>query len=145
MQIGIFNTSKNPLPSKGSIGSSGYDLAANEDVTLQPGEMKMIRTGIFLVLPYQYEAQIRPRSGLTLKESLITHFGTIDSDYRGEIGIIMQNASSSVKHIKTGMRVAQMVFAEVPFTQFYTMTQEMFDAEKDTDRGEGGFGSTGTL
>lgn len=131
-----------PLPEYMSSGAAGMDLlaAVEAEVTLAPGEIKLIPNGIFLSLPPGYEAQIRPRSGLALKSgiSIVNSPGTIDSDYRGELAVIMINLGKKQVLIKRGMRVAQMVIQEVVRGEM--MEMEELDA---TDRAAGGFGHTG--
>lgn len=131
-----------PLPEYMSSGAAGMDLlaAVEAEVPLAPGEIKLIPNGIFLSLPPGYEAQIRPRSGLALKSgiSIVNSPGTIDSDYRGELAVIMINLGKKQVLIKRGMRVAQMVIQEVVRGEM--MEMEELDA---TDRAAGGFGHTG--
>lgn len=140
--IKIINTSSNPLPSYATVDSSGVDLMANidTDIVLKPLERKLIPTGIFVEIPSGYEAQIRPRSGLAIKQGVtcLNSPGTIDADYRGEINVIIINLSDILVTITNGMRIAQMVFApvsKVNFIENITLS--------NTQRGEGGFGSTG--
>jgi dUTP pyrophosphatase len=142
MQIRIVNRSKHTLPEYATTQSAGVDLRANIDqsITLKPLERKLIPTGLFLELPVGYEAQIRPRSGLALKKG-ITVFnspGTIDADYRGEIGVILINLSSEDFIIEDGERICQMVIAQHAQAQWI----EVFELN-ETDRGAGGFGHTG--
>ena len=131
-----------PLPQYMSAGSSGMDLYADvqADVILNPGERKLISSGIFLSLPPGYEAQTRPRSGLALKNgiTLVNTPGTIDSDYRGLVNLIVANTGNEAFVIKRGMRIAQMIFQEV-------VRAEIEEAEEldDTVRSSGGFGHTG--
>jgi dUTP pyrophosphatase len=131
-----------PLPSYESEGSSGLDLRASvkESVLLKPGEIKLIPTGIALSIPKGYEAQIRPRSGLALRHGIgmVNSPGTIDSDYRGEIAIILINWGTKPFTILRGDRIAQMVISEVQRAHFIVVD----DLDK-TDRGNGGFGHTG--
>ena len=128
------------IPAYARPGDAGVDLTSTETCTLEPGERKLIPTGIQIALPDGYEAQIRPRSGLALKHgiSLVNTPGTIDAGYRGEIGIIMINHGSEPFAVETGMRIAQMVIHTVERAEFV-------EAEKldDTERGAGGFGHTG--
>jgi dUTP pyrophosphatase len=129
-----------PLPEQATPGSAGYDLASAEEVVLQPMERKLVATGIRIAIPHGYECQIRPRSGLAIRHgiSLPNTPATIDSDYRGEIKVPMINLGAEVFTVTRGMRIAQMIFAEV--------AQARFDEVKElpeSDRGEGGFGSTG--
>ena len=131
-----------PLPCYESEGSSGMDIRAcvKEPVILQPGQIKLIPTGLAISIPFGYEAQMRPRSGLALKHGigLVNSPGTIDSDYRGEIGIIMINWGENPFTIKRGDRIAQMIISEV--CRVDIVEAEMLD---DTLRGEGGFGHSG--
>lgn len=129
------------LPTYQTKGSAGMDLTIVERVELAPMERKLARTGLKVALPHGYEAQIRPRSGLALKKgiSMVNTPGTIDSDYRGEIGIILINFSDSPVVLEQGERVAQMVVQKVEQIQ-PVLVQNL----EDTERGEGGFGSTGT-
>tara|TARA_B100001057_G_scaffold483208_1_gene559638 strand:+ start:1137 stop:1571 length:435 start_codon:yes stop_codon:yes gene_type:complete len=142
MKIEIINRSKHPLPKYETLGSAGMDLHANisEDILLKPMQRALVTTGLFIALPHLYEAQIRPRSGLAHKSgvSVLNSPGTIDADYRGEIGVILINLSEKDFIIKDGERIAQMIIAP------YTMT-ELINVEvlSSTQRGEGGFGSTG--
>jgi dUTP pyrophosphatase len=130
------------IPEYQSLGSAGADLFANVDETivLSPGKTKLIPTGIFIEIPEGYEAQIRPRSGLALKHGIavLNSPGTIDSDYRGEIKIILTNLGEEDFRIEKGMRIAQMVFARVFRGEFIQVDQ--LDA---TERNEGGFGHSG--
>lgn len=140
--VKIVNESGNPLPAYATEGSAGMDLCAHihESVLLEPLERRLIPTGLFIELPTGYEAQIRPRSGLALKQGItcLNSPGTIDADYRGEIGVILINLSNEMQVIKTGDRIAQMVIA--PVTQ---ISWEPATALTPTSRGTGGFGSTG--
>lgn len=142
MNVKIINKSKNALPNYATIGSAGMDLRANtnETITLQPLERKVIPTGLYLELPVGYEAQIRPRSGLALKKglSIPNAPGTIDSDYRGEVGVILINLSSAPIQIEPSERVAQMVIAK-----YETIEWEEVTALAESERGTGGYGSTG--
>lgn len=140
--VKIINQSNNPLPSYETIGSAGMDLRANlsEPVTLKPMERQLIPTGLFVEIPFGYEGQIRPRSGLSIKHglTLINCVGTIDSDYRGEIKIPMVNLSNESFTIEHGERVAQFVLAAHGIVEW-----SVEDKLNDTERGAGGFGSTG--
>lgn len=143
MIVKIINKSTNELPEYKTAGSAGMDLRANlsESVTLQSLERKLIPTGLFIELPMGYEAQIRPRSGLSYKKglSLPNTPGTIDSDYRGELKVIMINLSPEPQTVEHGERIAQMVIAK-----YEQVTLEQVEVLSDTKRGAGGFGSTGT-
>jgi len=131
-----------PLPSYESEGSSGMDIRANvkEPVLLNPGEIKLIPTGFAVSVPLGYEAQVRPRSGLALKHGigLVNSPGTIDSDYRGEVCIIMTNWGSESFPIRRGDRIAQMIISRVYKADFVVT-----DNLDETSRGQGGFGHTG--
>ncbi|MCC7521383.1 MAG: dUTP diphosphatase [Flavobacteriaceae bacterium] len=143
MHIQIINHSHHPLPSYETLASAGMDLRANlsETIILQPMERRIIPTGLFMSLPIGYEAQVRPRSGLAAKKGItvLNSPGTIDADYRGEIGVILVNLSHEAFAINDGERIAQMVIAKHERAQWLQV--EVLD---ETDRGAGGFGSTGT-
>ncbi len=143
VQIEIINQSHHPLPEYQTSGSAGMDLRANltASVTLQPMERKLIPTGLFIALPEGYEAQIRPRSGLSIKRglSLVNAIGTIDSDYRGELMVPMINFSAEAQTIEDGERIAQMVIA-----RYEQASLSQVSVLSETERGAGGFGSSGT-
>lgn len=128
------------IPQYKTSGSAGFDLYAIEDVEIQPGETKQIRTGLIFEIPEGYEIQIRPRSGMSLKTPLrISNApGTIDSDYRGEVMIIAENTSIMPFSVEKGTRIAQGVLQKVPQAEFIEV-----ERVSETERGEGGFGSTG--
>ena len=142
MKIKIVNKSNHPLPHYGTEASAGVDLRANiaDPITLKPLERVLIKTGLFIELPVGFEAQVRPRSGLAYKHGLtvLNTPGTIDADYRGEIGVILVNLSNEEFTIENGERVAQMVIAKHEQAE-WSLVEEL----SDTDRGAGGFGSTG--
>ena len=142
MEIRIINKSNNALPAYETAGSAGMDIRAfvESEVILKPFERKLVPTGLFIELPLGYEAQLRPRSGLAFKHgiSLPNSPATIDSDYRGEIKIALINLSSEDFSIKNGDRIAQMIIAQ-PARAEWSLVQEL----NSTDRGHGGFGSTG--
>lgn len=142
VEIKIVNNSDFPVPSYATPGSAGMDLRANlrEEICIEPHQRVLIPTGLFIELPVGYEAQIRPRSGLALKKGLSVPNapGTIDSDYRGEIGVILINLSSEFQHIQPGERIAQMVIAK-----YETASWVAVNSLSPSTRGEGGFGSTG--
>lgn len=142
MKVKVINRSHHPLPEYATTASAGLDLRANLDspVTLQPLERKLIPTGLYIALPEGCETQIRPRSGLALKHgiSLLNTPGTIDADYRGEIGVILVNISNEPFEVRDGERIAQMVIAR--YEQVEWEPAESLDA---TERGAGGFGHTG--
>jgi dUTP pyrophosphatase len=142
--IHIVNKSANPLPEYATAGSAGMDLRANLDapVTLQPLERSLIPTGLFIQLPDGYEAQIRPRSGLAIKQGItcLNTPGTVDSDYRGEVKVILINLSKEPQVLSHGDRIAQMVINKVEKADLI-LVQEL----NDTERGAGGFGHTGKV
>ena len=142
MVVELINKSKHLNPAYKTTGSSGMDLRANisKSITLNPGLRQAIETGLFIALPIGLEAQIRPRSGLALKNGItvLNTPGTIDSDYRGEIKVILINLSQEPFHIKDGDRIAQMVIAQVEKIKWKNNLKLT-----DTERGSGGFGSTG--
>ncbi len=142
MNVKVINKSIHPLPQYETIGSAGMDLRANitESVTLASMERTLIPTGLYIELPQGTEAQIRPRSGLAIKKGLtcLNSPGTIDSDYRGEIKVILANLSKEPQTIEPGERVAQMVIA-----QYTQIAWESVDSLSESERGVGGFGSTG--
>ena len=142
MQIKIINHSHNPLPNYKTLESAGMDLHAYMDapVELKPLERTMIPTGLYIELPVGYEGQVRPRSGLALKRglSVLNTPGTIDSDYRGELKIILVNLSNEVQTIVSGERVAQLVIAK-----HERITWQPVEVLSNSERGTGGFGSTG--
>lgn len=142
MKLKIVNTSDNPLPVYETSGSAGMDLRAHlqEPVMLKPLQRALIPTGLYIELPDGYEAQVRPRSGLALKKgvTVLNSPGTIDSDYRGEIKVIMINLSNETTVINTGERIAQMIIAK-----YEKVTLKEVDELSETERGEGGFGHTG--
>ena len=142
MEVKIVNRSENPLPDYSTSSSAGMDLRANlsEAVTLKPLERKLIPTGLFIELPEGFEAQIRPRSGLALKKgiSVLNTPGTIDADYRGEIGIILVNLSAEEFVVENGERICQMVINKVE-----TVKWNRVGSLDESERGAGGFGHTG--
>jgi len=142
MKIRIVNKSQHPLPEYTTIASAGLDLRANvsESVMLEPGEWKLIPTGLHIELPMGYEAQVRPRSGLAYKHGItvLNSPGTVDADYRGDVGVLLINHSKSDFEIKSGERVAQLVIAKHEQAEW-----QLVEELGNTDRGAGGFGSTG--
>ena len=142
MKIKIVNKSKHPLPEYATPGSAGMDLRANIDapITLAPGERKLIPTGIHIALPVGCEAQVRPRSGLALKYGigLANMLGTVDSDYRADIGVILINLGQENFVVNDGDRIAQLVIAKYEIAEW-----EVVDELDKTERGEGGYGHTG--
>lgn len=143
MQVKVINTSDNPLPSYSTEWSSGMDLRANlkESITLNSLERTLVPTGLYIELPEGFEAQIRPRSGLALKKglSVLNSPGTIDADYRGEIGIILVNLSNEPVEITPGERICQMVISSFEHVEL-TEVEEI----NETPRSAGGFGHTGS-
>ncbi|MBC8464385.1 MAG: dUTP diphosphatase [Bacteroidetes bacterium] len=142
MKIKVVNKSNHPLPHYATEQSAGMDLRANLDVpfTLQPLERALVKTGLFIELPVGFEAQVRPRSGLAFKKgvTVLNTPGTIDADYRGEIGVILVNLSNENFVVEDGERVAQMVIAKHEQPSWEEVTELI-----ETERGAGGFGSTG--
>jgi len=142
MKVKIVNRSKHPLPERSTAFSAGMDLRANlgKTILLKPGERVLVPTGLFIALPRQYEAQIRPRSGLALKNGISTLNtpGTIDSDFRGEVGIIMINLSKEDFIINDGERICQMII-----NRHESITWDEVESLESTERGAGGFGHTG--
>lgn len=142
MKVRVINRSGHPIPEYSTNQSAGVDLKANLDSSIELGPMErtLIPTGLFLEIPEGYEAQVRPRSGLALKKGLtvLNAPGTIDADYRGEVGVIMANLSNETVEIQNGDRVAQMVFAK-----YEQVNWEEVNELQETERGAGGFGHTG--
>lgn len=143
MEVKVINQSKHELPQYETSAAAGVDLRANIDdsIILQPLDRVLVKTGLFLQIPEGYEAQVRPRSGLALKKGItvLNSPGTIDADYRGEVGVILINLSNETFVVEDGERIAQLVFAQVTQAKWQETT-----SLTETDRGEGGFGSTGT-
>jgi len=143
MEVKIVNNSDNPLPDYSTPYSAGMDLRANlnRPVLLKPLQRELIPTGLFIELPAGFEAQIRPRSGLALKKgiSVVNTPGTIDADYRGEIGIILINLSGEDFVVENGERICQMVINKVEAIRW-----SQVDSLEESERGAGGFGHTGT-
>lgn len=142
MKINIINKSHHPLPASATEQSAGMDMRAfiEEPIVLHPMERKLIHTGLYMALPKGYEAQVRPRSGLALKHGItvLNSPGTIDADYRGELGVVLINLSQEDFVINDGERIAQMVIAKHETAEFIEV-QEL----DDTERGAGGYGHTG--
>lgn len=143
IKVGITNKSPYPLPEYGKVGNSGMDVKAwiPEAITLQPLERTLVKTGIYLDIPEGYEIQVRPRSGLALKRGLtvLNTPGTVDSNYTGEIGVILVNLSNEAQTIEPGERIAQIVFAKVELMEFV----ELEEITKETERGGQGYGDSG--
>ena len=142
MKVKVINRSKHQLPAYETAASAGMDVRANidEQIILKPLERRLIPTGLFMEIPEGYECQVRPRSGLAFKHGItvLNAPGTIDADYRGELGVILINLSQEEFVINDGERVAQLVFAQCEQASW-----EQAEVLSETDRGEGGFGSTG--
>jgi dUTP pyrophosphatase len=142
MQIKIINKSNHELPNYETIASAGMDLRANisEPITLKSLERTIVKTGLFIELPIGYEAQVRPRSGLAAKKAItvLNSPGTVDADYRGEIGVILVNLSNEDFVIENGERIAQLIIAKHERAEWLEVNEL-----SETSRGEGGFGSTG--
>jgi dUTP pyrophosphatase len=142
MTVNIINKSQHELPNYETIASAGMDLRANltESVRLNPLERAVIKTGLFIELPIGYEAQVRPRSGLAAKKGItvLNSPGTVDADYRGEIGVILVNLSNEPFVVEDGERIAQLVIAKHERAEWNEVRNL-----SETSRGEGGFGSTG--
>ena len=142
MKIKVINKSNHDLPHYETIASAGMDLRANilEQITLKPLERTIVKTGLFIELPIGTEAQVRPRSGLAVKKGItvLNAPGTVDADYRGEIGVILVNLSNDDFVIENGERIAQLVIAKHERAEW-----EQVESLSETSRGEGGFGSTG--
>ena len=142
MKVKVINNSKHTLPDYKTTGAAGMDLHANldADLTLQPLERILVPTGLFMEIPFGYEAQVRPRSGLAYKKGLTVANapGTIDSDYRGELKVILINLSNEEVTITDGERVAQLVIAKHEIAEW-----ELVESLEESTRGAGGFGHTG--
>lgn len=142
MTVEIINKSRHSLPKYETVASAGVDLRANIDapIVLKPLERCLVKTGLFMAIPVGYEGQVRPRSGLALKSGItvLNSPGTIDADYRGEVGVILINLSNEPFTIQDGERIAQLVVNKCEQAEFY-----LVDELTVTERGEGGFGSTG--
>jgi dUTP pyrophosphatase len=142
INLKVVNKSKNEIPSYATINSAGMDLRASleQGIVIRPGERKLIPTGLFLEIPVGYEGQVRPRSGFALKSgvTVLNSPGTIDADYRGEVGVILINLSNVEVEIVNGDRIAQLIIAK-----YETVKWVEVDSLKETDRGSGGFGHTG--
>ncbi len=140
--INIINRSGNPLPHYATMGSSGMDIRAwlDEDIILQPLERTLVPTGLFIELPDGYEVQVRPRSGLAIKQGItcLNSPGTVDADYRGELKVVLINLSNETQTIRSGDRIAQMVMQKVEKINWLPV-----EIINETQRGAGGFGHTG--
>lgn len=142
VQVSIINVSSNPLPSYATPGSAGMDIRANlqEAISLEPLQRFLVPTGLYIELPQGYEGQMRPRSGLAIKQGLtcLNSPGTIDSDYRGELKVVLVNLGNETQRIEHGDRIAQLVINKVEQVSLLQVTEL-----NSSQRGEGGFGHTG--
>ena len=142
MNVQIINKSKHATPNYETTGAAGMDLRANieEAITLKPLERAIVKTGLYIALPIGFEAQVRPRSGLAAKKGItvLNAPGTVDADYRGEIGVILVNLSNAEFIVKDGERIAQLIIAK-----HERVNWKEVEVLNETDRGAGGFGSTG--
>ena len=142
MKVQIINKSKHATPSYETNGAAGMDLRANieESIAIKPLERTIVKTGLFIALPVGFEAQVRPRSGLAAKKGItvLNSPGTVDADYRGEIGVILVNLSNEEFIINNGERIAQLIIAKHERVNWHEV-----EVLSETDRGSGGFGSTG--
>lgn len=142
MNVQIINKSKHATPNYETEGAAGMDLRANieESITLKPLERAIVKTGLFIALPVGFEAQVRPRSGLAAKKGItvLNSPGTVDADYRGEIGVILVNLSNEAFIVKDGERIAQLIIAKHERVNWQEVA-----ILSETERGSGGFGSTG--
>lgn len=143
IKVRVINKGHQPLPQYATEQSAGMDIRANldEPIVLQPLQRTIVKTGLYMALPAGYEAQVRPRSGLALKHGItvLNSPGTIDADYRGELGVLLVNLGSEAFTINDGERIAQLVVARHETVDF-----ELTDELDETQRGEGGYGHTGT-
>ena len=140
MQVRIINDSENMLPAYETPQSAGMDVRCTEHIVMNPGERVLVKTGLYVEIPAGFEIQVRPRSGLALKQgvTVLNTPGTIDADYRGEIGVILINHSSTVVEFAKGERIAQLVLSRVERIEW-----QLTESLSGTKRGLGGFGSTG--
>lgn len=143
VSVRIYNKSTNPNPEYAQQGDAGMDIRASEHVCVYPGETKIIKTGLYVAIPRGYELQVRPRSGMSAKTNIriANAPGTVDSNYRGEIGVIVDNTGNDEYIINVGDRIAQLVLSKVPTISWFPV--ENIEALGSTNRGAGGFGSTG--
>lgn len=142
MNVKVYNESPNSLPQYETSGAAGLDVKANENVTIKPGERVLVKTGLFVEIPEGYELMVRPRSGLAIKHGItvLNSPGCVDPDYRGNVGVILINHSSSDFEIRIGDRIAQLVLNKVEKIDWQTVISK--DELSMTNRGSGGFGST---
>ena len=140
MTVRVINKSDNDLPNYETIGSAGCDVRSNHDATISPGHKLLVKTGLYVEIPVGYEIQVRPRSGLAYSKGItvLNSPGTIDADYRGEIGVILINHGTTSATIEKGDRIGQLVLNKVEQIEWNSVL-----VLSDTDRGNGGFGSTG--
>lgn len=142
MNVKVYNESPNSLPQYETSGAAGLDVKANENVTIKPGERVLVKTGLFVEIPEGYELMVRPRSGLAIKHGItvLNSPGCVDPDYRGNVGVILINHSSSDFEVRIGDRIAQLVLNKVEKIDWQTVISK--DELSMTNRGSGGFGST---
>lgn len=142
VEVEVINKSENQLPAYETPGAAGLDVRASNTGTVMPGKTNLVRTGLFIAIPEGYEVQVRPRSGLAFKHSItvLNTPGTIDSDYRGEVGVILINHGENEFHYEAGERIAQLVLNKVEQISWKPVT-----ALTETMRGEGGYGSTNKM
>jgi len=140
MTVRVINKSDNDLPNYETIGSAGCDVRSNHDATISPGRKLLVKTGLYVEIPVGYEIQVRPRSGLAYSKGItvLNSPGTIDADYRGEIGVILINHGNEQIFLEKGERIGQLVLNKVEQIEWNSVL-----VLTDTDRGKGGFGSTG--
>ena len=145
LDVKIYNKSDNPLPERKNCGDAGMDIRSNEDISIAGFAWGVVRTGLYVVIPYGYEGQVRSRSGLAAKNGIavLNSPGTIDSGYRGEIKVILKNNSRWAFEIKKGDRIAQLVIKPVIEAQWVSINEDEHAAESDTEDRGGGLGSTG--
>lgn len=142
MNVKVYNESPNSLPQYETSGAAGLDIKSNENVIIKPGERALIKTGLYIECPEGYEAMVRPRSGLAIKNGItvLNTPGCVDADYRGNIGVILINHGTEDFEVKIGDRIAQLVFNKIERIEWKQVTS--IDALSVTNRGAGGFGST---
>ena len=145
LDVKIYNKSDNPLPERKNCGDAGRDIRSNEDISIAGFAWGVVSTGLYVVIPYGYEGQVRSRSGLAAKNGIavLNSPGTIDSGYRGEIKVILKNNSRWAFEIKKGDRIAQLVIKPVIEAQWVSINEDEHAAESDTEDRGGGLGSTG--
>ena len=145
LDVKIYNKSDNPLPERKNCGDAGMDIRSNEDISIAGFAWGVVSTGLYVVIPYGYEGQVRSRSGLAAKNGIavLNSPGTIDSGYRGELKVILKNNSKRAFEIKTGDRIAQLVIKPVVMVEMIDIKKEEHILESETENRGGGLGSTG--